>query len=378
MVILVIVVFILILGVLIFVHELGHFLAAKRFGAKVEEFGFGFPPRIFGIKRGETTYSLNLIPLGGFVKIYGESGEDPDNDRSFASKPAWQRAIILAAGIFMNFLFAFILLIIGFMIGLPTVAEDVDPDLAHKLRDVQVQVIQVVQDSPAEEAGVGIGDQIIRINGEEVGEVVEVQEIIASNEGGEVTLDLERGSEKITTTVPVRTDPPEGEGATGISLLKTGIVSYPFFTAVWKAIIAVGFITAQIFLIVVELIKNLFGAGDTRVIESIAGPVGIAVLTGTMTKLGFAYVLQFTAFISINLGLINALPFPALDGGRLVFLAFEKITGRKPNQRVEQIIHLIGFLLLILLLILVTFRDVFRFQDAIRGFFDAIIDLFRT
>lgn len=354
-----IVVFILILGLLIFVHEFGHFIIAKRQGIKVDEFGFGFPPRIIGIKKGETTYSLNLIPIGGFVKILGEQGEEVKNPRSFAAKSPGVRARIVGMGVIMNFLLAVLLLTIGFKVGLPTAVLDEE----EGLRDVKIQIMAVAKDSPAEIADIRIWDEIIALDQKEFKKVEQVQDYIKEKAGQEIVLTLRRGGELLEKKVIPREHPLEGQGALGTGLIKTGIISYPIWKAMWMGCSATLSLIVAIVVAIYSIIKELILTGTTT--AELAGPVGIAVMTGQVARMGWIYILNFTAILSVNLGIINALPFPALDGGRLLFLAIEKIRGRKVSPKVENIIHTVGFMLLMLLIILVTFKDITKFGGKI-------------
>ena len=364
-----IVIFILILGLLIFVHEFGHFIVAKRKGLLVREFGFGFPPRLFGIKKGETTYSINLIPLGGFVKILGEEGEEKGNPRSFASQSVKIRAIIVVAGVLMNFLLACVLLSIGFKIGLPQVVDS----LNGKVRQEKIQIAMISEGSPAQAIGLSVGDEIAEINGQKFTKVEEIQKVISEKAGEEITLKIKRGAEILEKKVIPRKAPPEGEGALGVGLVKTGIVSYPWYQAIWKGTATTFSITGVILITFYEIIKNLI-IGE-KIVAELAGPVGIAVMTGQVAKMGFVYILQFTAVLSINLAIINILPFPALDGGRLLFLCIEKVRGRPVSRKIENLIHTIGFILLILLMLFVTFRDISRFRDVFVNLWSKLISL---
>lgn len=347
-----IIVFILILGLLIFSHEFGHFISAKKAGMKVEEFGFGFPPRIFGIKRGETLYSINLIPLGGFVKIQGEQRPKKkllkSNKRAFYNKPIWQRAIVIAMGVIMNLFLAAILLGVVHGIGIPTILEG---GTNVQAQNTQIQIISISQNSPAEEAGLKIGDTIKEFN-----EVEDVQEFVARHAGEEITLTIQRGNETLGKTLIPRISPPEGEGPMGIALAKTGIVTYPWYSAIWLGFKTTGQLIVTFIGLFYHLLKTLILKGT--LMAELAGPVGIAVLTSQITKLGLVYILQFAALLSINLAIINAIPFPALDGGRLLLLAIEKIKGSPISAKVENLVNNLGFALLIVLMLLVTFRDV--------------------
>jgi regulator of sigma E protease len=361
MAILTIIVFILILGILIFAHELGHFISAKKSGVKVEEFGFGFPPRIFAFKKGETTYSLNLFPVGGFVKIFGEERGDKisTSKRAFYNRPAWQRAIILFAGVFMNFLLAAVFFSIVHGIGTPGMVEK---GQEASYRNIQVQIIEIAKNSPAEKAGIKIGDSILGISFNQevvqIKEVEDVQNFIASHIGEEITFSLKTGNEIFSKNIVPRPNPPQGEGAIGIAMAKTGLISYPWYTAIIK-----GFETAGKMIVIMIglfwlLIKTLILKGT--MIGEIAGPIGIYSLTSQFVKLGLVYVLQFAAILSINLAIINVLPFPALDGGRLLFLLIEKIKGKPIKFKTERLANSIGFAILILLMIVITFRDIIK------------------
>lgn len=364
-----IIVFVLILGLLVFVHELGHFVAARKNGVKVEEFGFGFPPRIFGIKKGETIYSINWIPLGGFVKIKGEDGENKEDEDSFSHKKIWRRAVILAAGVFMNFVLAAVLLSIGFMVGLPQVINGENG--YAKVRDARVQVVQILEGTPAAEADVLVGDTILEIDGRKVEDVEEMQNYLAGKIDAPVKFLLERDSQKIDKEMSPTFLIETGRGGIGVGLLKTGIVSYPWYLSLWKGAESAVLFTGEVAVAFYELIKNLIVTQKVSV--DLSGPVGIAVLTGQVARMGIIYLLQFTALLSINLAVINFLPFPALDGGRLLFLLIEKIRRKPISQKIENLVHNIGFGLLMLLVLLVTYRDVIKFSDKFVGLWDKII-----
>ena len=372
-----IILFVLILGLLIFVHELGHFVVARKLGVKVEEFGLGFPPRIAGIFRNKhrrwqvlwgnkelkldtpTVYSLNWLPIGGFNKIKGEDGGDGKDSDSFANKSIWRRTLILLAGVTMNVLLAMVLLIVGFKVGLP-VAIDGDV-LDSQVRDRKVQIMSVSGDSPAAMAGMQIGDQILSVAGQPVNQAGQIQEITRDHQNREIIVEIKREEEKQELSLVPRSEFPTGDGPVGISLVETGIVSYPWHQAVIKGVVSTFTFLAVIVLALFNIIKNLFiGAG---IGEEISGPVGIAVMTGQMARMGYVYILQFIAILSINLAIINLFPLPALDGGRLIFLAVEKIRGKKVGRKLENTVHMIGFVLLILLMLAITFRDVFKFKD---------------
>lgn len=362
--------FILILGLLVFVHELGHFIMAKRAGMKVEEFGFGFPPRMFGVKRGETTYSINWIPLGGFVKILGENGDSTDPG-SFASKPFWPRFAVLIAGVTMNAILAWVLISIGMMIGLPTVIyEDEQLPQSAKIKDVRVGILEVAPESPAAAAGIKLGDMIVRIANEPIDSVEEAQALTKAAAGQPTVYEISRGAEHMEKVITPRANPPEGQGALGVALGSIGRVAYPFYEAIPRGFVATFNLIVLTLTAFWGLISGLFQGQPMS--ADLAGPVGIAVLTRDVTQLGFIYLLQFTAVLSVNLAIINAVPFPALDGGRILFLIVEKIRGRKLNATAEQVANSIGFGLLLLLMVFVTVKDVSKYSEGFKNLFQKL------
>jgi regulator of sigma E protease len=336
--------FFIVLAVLVVAHELGHFLTAKWRGVRVHEFGIGFPPRIWGIKRGETVYTINAVPLGGFVKMAGE--EDPNIERSLASKGYGSRLLVLSAGPIMNLLLPVILFSAAFMIPHDNVIYPVKVDL-------------VAENSPAETAGFQIGDTILTVHGRELNNSVDLQRYVQIYLGHEIDVTVERTDGSIETLqVEPRWTPPEGEGAMGIRLEAPGenyqiaTASEPFFSAVG---LGVRECWETLALFKNEIISWFIGTSSPQ----LSGPVGIAELTGEVVKSGFSNVIEFAAFLSINLGIINLLPLPALDGGRIVFVLLEMVRkGRKVSTRTEGLIHTAGFLLLIGLMIAITFNDV--------------------
>ncbi len=351
------IIFLLVLGILVFVHEAGHFVMAKRAGMKVEEFGFGFPPKIFGFRRGETDYTINLIPLGGFVKILGENGEEKENPGSFASKSAWSRFKVLVAGVSANILLAIAFFSIVAFIGVPTISgEGFSRD---NMRDIAVMIIEVAKNSPAEKAGIKAGDIILSIKnnntGVEVAHNSDVEKFVAENKGKELAFEIRRGKEILNMAALARQDAPADQGATGISLAEVGTVSYTWYESVWQGVKRTAEIMILTVLTLFGLLKSLISTG--HVDGQLSGPVGIAVMAGQTANLGLSYLLQFIAMLSINLAIINALPLPALDGGRILFLAIEKIKGKPVSQELENTVHTVGMIFLLLLMTLVTFRD---------------------
>jgi len=357
-----IIIFILILSILVVSHEFGHFIVAKKAGMRVDEFGFGFPPRIFGKKYGETLYSLNLIPFGGFVKIFGEDEVTAKNDndaRKFSSKSKKAQALVIFAGVLFNFLLAWLLFSIGFVIGFPT---PIDEYTTGVIKDQRVLVTNVFDKSPAQEADIRIGDAILSLSqGSRQISVIdpsEVSDFINSAGVGTITFTvLREGKEEIVVIAPAE-GVLEGRQAVGISLDAIGLVSLPAHLAVWKGLQR----TCQfIWLTVVGfvgIIKDAF-VGQAG-FESVSGPIGIYSLVGQAQTLGFAYLIGFTALISISLGIINLVPFPALDGGRLLFLLIEAIKGSPIKPEITNTLNYIGFGILILLMVLVSYGDLLK------------------
>ncbi|MBU1092058.1 RIP metalloprotease RseP [Patescibacteria group bacterium] len=346
--------FIVALAVLILFHELGHFLVAKLSGTKVEEFGIGFPPKIFGVKRGETVYSVNWIPFGGFVKVLGED-MSTEEAGSFGSKPAYIRAAILFAGVFFNLILAWFLLSAVLLIGAPTSVES-GTEGAH------VTILEVQPGTPAEKAGFVPGDKLLKLSsGEnflEVREISETQGFIKKYAGGEINIEYLRGKEILNTKAVPSSNPPEGVGSLGIAMDKIGIVSVPLHKAVWEGLKSTVYLTEAIIKSFGALFLDIIRGGN--MVAQVRGPVGIVGMVGTVAEFGFVYVLQFVALLSVNLAILNFIPFPALDGGRLLFLGVEAIKRSPMNQKAMAIANSVGFAILILLMLLVTYRDIAR------------------
>ena len=343
---------IIFLSILILVHELGHFLTAKKFGLLVEEFGFGLPPKIWKKKIGETVYSMNALPFGGFVKILGEDGADSgsrEKERSFVNLSIEKRAIIIAAGVLMNFLLGWIVLSIIFMIGIPQV----------------VLITEIKQNSPAAEISLKTGDQIIEINSVKIATdnknifgSEQVIKIINENRGKETAIKIKRNGEIIDFSVIPRINPPAGEGSLGISLIDAGLPKQNILISFWEGLKASLILIKTIALAIFDLIAKAF-IGKAS-LEAITGPIGIVKITSQAGSLGFVYLLQLLALISLNLAVINIFPFPALDGGRLIFLGIEKIKGSPLNHKFEKITNAIGFGILIFLMLAITIKDIIR------------------
>ncbi|HLD26153.1 MAG TPA: site-2 protease family protein [Candidatus Andersenbacteria bacterium] len=357
MLVLTIVVFVGLLLALVLVHEWGHFAAARRAGCRVEEFAFGFPPRLFSITRGGTRYSFNLLPLGGYVKIEGEDmAEATPSPTSFAGKSAGWRIFILAAGVLMNVVLAAALLSWQVGIGVPTLVTE---ENEARVVEHKAFIVSVANGSPAATAGLQSLDRVMRVGPIQNPRVRELQQYITEHAGEAMTLTVSRQGLTKTVEVTARENPPAGEGALGVGLQETGLARTPWWQAPWRGVQRTGemlvSIVSQFWLMASRLLSG------QAVGETITGPVGIAVLTHEVTTLGLSYLLEFAALISLNLALINILPLPALDGGRILFVGFELLFRRRLPAKIEQYAHLAGFVALIALMLVITFRDVKRF-----------------
>jgi len=343
---------------LIILHEFGHFILAKKFGVKVEEFGIGYPPRLIGKKIGETLYSLNLIPLGGFVKIQGEIG-GIENAYSFSGKPIWQRALIILGGVISFWIISAILLTIVMGLGAPTAISDEENG---NLINPKVQIAQVAANSPAEEAGIKSGDTIkyLTIDNQQstINKVKEVQEITNLHKGEQITLTIERGKEIFDVSLVPRIQPPEGEGPMGVALVRTAIKSYSWYQAPVQGIIATGNLTVSVIQGWAQALGNVIKGSPSGV--QLMGPVGIFSLFAQVSQLGVNYFLQFIAIISIYIALFNILPIPAVDGGKLLFLGIEAVRRKPVPLKIEQKITAVFFAILIILMVWVTIKDVAR------------------
>ncbi len=352
-----IIVFFVILLTLVLVHEFGHFLVAKITGCRIEEFAFGFPPRLFSKTIGDTKYSFNLLPLGGYVKIEGENmDETAPAPTSFASKSVPARLLILVAGVVMNFLLAVILLSVQAGIGVPTAASD---ENSHALKNPKTFIVGIEPGSPAASAGINELDRIYRIAGITNPSIQEVQTAISAHAGQEITIIIERmGLEKTFTLIP-RANPPTGEGPLGISLQAVGLLADPWWKAPYTGLTRAWQMLLSIITQFQVLIRQIISQGTVS--QALTGPVGIAFYAKEVTNLGLSYILEFAALISLNLALINILPIPALDGGRVMFVLIEGLVGKRMPNKIEQISHLAGFVLLITLMVLITLKDIKQF-----------------
>lgn len=415
-----ILIFLLILTILVLVHEFGHFIIAKKMGVKVEEFGIGLPPRLFGIKKGETLYSVNLLPLGGFVKLFGEEYDElgkGNKNRTFVNKTPWQKTLIILGGVIGNFLLGWFIFSYLVTQGVPVPTNKVIVD-------------KINVNSPAAKVNLKPGDQILKIiidhlqnqsepikhqvkKGEYLWMIAshylnsgykaydiakfnniknpslifesqiikippvknqknyfkskkefilknseEMIEITKKYSGQEITLQIERNGQKNEVSVSPRKSPPKGEGPIGVTITSYVEKKYSWYTAPYYGLIEAFNIT---FKIAFELGKLLLGLVTFQKLNvDVAGPVGIANLAGQAIKFGRNAFLEFLALLSLNLAIVNIFPFPALDGGRLVFVLYEGITKKKPNKDIEKYTNLIGFIVLLSLAALVTVNDIIK------------------
>lgn len=357
-------IFILVLVVLIIGHELGHFLTAKALRMRVLEFGLGFPPKIFGKKFKEdgTEYTVNWIPFGGFVRIFGEDEKEATDPIAFPNRPKLHQALVLFAGPFANIVLAFLLSAAAFSVG--TFALIDSPTEAQNAKDPHVLIVEVLPDSPADLAGIESGDRIVSIgtisgimypnSSEDVGNFIAAHD-------GELSFSLIRRGEELGVSVsPVSgliKERPD-QRAIGIASIYVGTVSYPLHEALWRGAVD----TVQDFVLILVSVVGLIASAVTLSadVSQIAGPVGIATLTGDAAALGLGALLSFSALLSVNLAIINLLPFPALDGGRLLFLGVETVTRRRIPLNVAAAVNTAGFAILILLMLAVTIGDISR------------------
>lgn len=372
-------IFLAVLSVLVLVHEAGHYLAARACGVRADEFGYGFPPRLVGfvkekgrwrrVRRGEQTaedtiWSINWLPLGGFVRLKGEQGEAGQDQDSFQSKSAWKRLFILAAGVGMNWLLAIAIFSVAFSIGVPTELENLSA--AARVRDTAVRVTEVLPGSSAEKAGLLPGDSVREINAVPVTDAAQARDVLAQADP-DAALRLTVRDEKTDVTRTIETSlsfvEALGRPGLGVALADVGTVSYPVPLAIIEGVRVTASYTWMVVLGFYTLLKDL--VSGLKPSADISGPVGIAVLTGRIAEQGAWSLMHFTAILSINLAVINFLPIPALDGGRVLFIVIETLRRRKVKLSLEAAVHRIGFALLLLLIALVTLQDLRRYGGAI-------------
>lgn len=351
---------------MIFVHELGHFIFAKKTGMLVEEFAIGFPPRIFSKQKGETKYSIGIIPLGGYCKILGEDLEEEEDkkeknyNRRFTSQSKINQALVLAAGVAFNFLLAWLLFTITFMSGMPVSASQFEAGI---IEDPALILLDVLPNTPAERAGLKIGDVVLHLSSEGKGiqnfkNTNIPSDFISSGKGKEIEILYKRGEETFLTTVTPQKDLISDKLAIGVSFDIVGTVKLDFIRSVWEGLKMTGVLIIAITVGLITFIWGIFTGVSS--LAQISGPVGIVSMVGNAFEFGFVYLLSFVALISINLGVINLIPIPALDGGRLLFLAIEAIKGSTIKPKIANFLNFLGFVLLMILMLIVTVSDVFK------------------
>lgn len=345
-------IFIIVLSLPIFVHELGHFVAAKLSDVRVEEVGLGMLIRIFAIKRKGRIYSLNALPIGAFVRLTGEDGGHADDSKSFSVKSKKQRFFILVAGVVMNFLLAIVVFTVVYLFGMPEWGGE-------------VVVKEIVADAPAAQAGIQQGDIFLKVEGIVIETGQEIWELEKEKSGKEVSLEILRGDEILKLDVLLRSEYPEDQGPLGVvNNIRPKIVKkikYSFFRAPVEAVKLTIEMTYEMVAGLVGVVKSLLGIGQVSV--EVAGFIGIGQIVNGLLGFGLIPVLQFVGIFSLNLALINIIPFPALDGGRILFVLVEAVIGKKVSPKFENFVHAMGIFVILALMILVTYKDVLRILE---------------
>ncbi|MFA6518418.1 MAG: M50 family metallopeptidase [Candidatus Shapirobacteria bacterium] len=345
-----IIIFVIALSILVLVHEFGHYLAAIKTGVLVEEFGLGLPPRIFGKKIGKTIFSLNWLPIGGFCRLYGEDGDKKEKN-AFNNKNPWQKGLIVLGGVLMNLVMAVVIFSVVYSIlGVP------------KETDV-VKIIGVTKNSPAETAGLKEGDVILAVEQKPITKSAELIEEVGKYKNKFVKLKVESFKSKVIgeVEVEVRENPPAGEGAMGVAVSNTEMVKLPWYR--FYEGIGAGFKEAYYWgrVIFGGVTKMIGGLLLGQVPKDVAGPIGMFQATSSIKQSqGMLAVIHFFGIVSVNLAIVNILPFPALDGGRIIFVLYELIAKKRVNQRFEVLVNNVGMMVLLGLLLLITVGDIGR------------------
>lgn len=359
------------IGVMVLVHEAGHFFAARFFKIRTDEFSIGFGPVVWSRIRAGVQYSIRALPFGGFVKIYGERGEGAGEANSFASRPVWQRAVVLVAGVFMNVVLAWIFFSSAAILGVPQILEERDTF-------APVSVLMVSPDSPADKAGLKFGDEILQMKSRDISLRIEsekdVKDFAEAYRGETITMTVKRGSQIRDIALVPRVNIPDGEGPLGIALGRLVIERVSWYQApvegartLWRVVVATfqGFGT---------MVRDIFVKGARQV--PVSGPIGIFFYASDVSVLGAVYFLHFLGIISTSLAILNLLPIPVLDGGWVLFLVIEKIKGARVSERAEQIALGTGFVLLISLMLFATYQDILRNSGRFRDVWQDVRSLF--
>lgn len=355
--------FLFVLGVLVFVHELGHFWVARKCGVKVEEFAFGLPPRLWSKKKGDTEYAINAIPFGGYVRMYGQSDfnatdleKEPLTKQHFEAKTWWQKSLILCAGVAMNILLAVVILSAGYVIGMKPILPQ-SPLFDQALESHGVGIYEVQKGSIADKAGVLPNTKIEKLNDVIISDLETFKKNLLETKSKGFSLDLtgENGPKHVTVP-PVAGSDLIGIGYSENMLLKT--VQLPIHQAIYYGTVDTFIALRETFVGFGRLVGTLFTQG--KVSDEVTGPVGIFKITTEVSRNGIIPLLQLMAMLSISLAALNILPFPALDGGRLLFVWLEALFGKKWNKLIEGKVHLIGMALLLLFMVSITLRDILK------------------
>ena len=358
--ILTILIIIIIFSALIIAHEFGHFIVARRNGVKVDEFGIGFPPKIFSKTKGGTEYSINLLPLGGFVRLKGEDGGDDAKD-SFSSKSYKSKSKIIMAGVAVNFLIAYVIVVILLIVGIPALLPSgfvqFGPIKPSQIQTSPLLTTAVSKNSAAEKAGITAGTEIIKLNGESIKTTEDLQRLTKANAGNTVALETSKDGKLETSQIQLSKDGKNGY---------LGVTAQPIEIAKYNplsAIVAAFVVTFQLAILTVSAFGSFIAGLFTKaqVSSDVAGPVGIVSIFGSVMQFGWRYVLAFVASISLSLAVINSLPIPALDGGRFALMTLSKL-GLKITPENEAKAHMVGFILLMVLIVIVTISDISRLK----------------
>ncbi len=347
--------FLLTLSIVVLMHEFGHFWTARRAGVTVHEFGFGFPPRLFGFRRGATEFSFNLVPFGGFVRMEGEN-EDVGAPGSFRAVSVSRRTAILLAGVVMNLVLAVGLFTLAYSVGVPT---EVDPaNVPAGVRDLHVTIITVQNGSPAKTVGLEVSDRLIGLNGAPLTSIDQIRQRVEQDPDKPLTLSLKRGrTTQTVTVVPEAVD--GGQPRIGISGTTVGTYAVAFPRSFLKAAQFTGELTLAVFQALGNWVRDL--VVQHRLSNDLSGPIGIAVLSGQVSAVGFAAVLQFIGALSVSLAVLNVLPLPLLDGGRVLFTLLEGARRKPVPEAIERRFHTYGLYALLALVIVISIKDVRQF-----------------
>lgn len=331
---------IFVLGLLVFVHELGHFITAKMVGMRVDEFALGFGPKLISKRYGETTYSLRIIPLGGFNKIAGMDPDEEQDEYSFNAKPIWARMLVIVAGSFMN-------LVLPVLLFLAVFLSDGIPQPSN-----QAIIGDAPYGKPAAQSGLAAGDRIVAIDDTKVNSWTEFVGIIRGSANKPLIVTYERNGKIYSTSVVPEFDERENRGIIGVMSSVTYYRPAP--------VEAVGLAFKYTGMSIASIVTGIGHMITGKAAADVSGPIGVAQMAGKVAQLGFTRLLEFAAFLSINLGLLNLFPVPVLDGGHIVTLAVEAVRRKPLNRDKLQILQMIGFALLMLLMIFATLKDITR------------------